>query len=79
MSKDTRLEDQMSKYGDRIKRLRNQKGLKLSELAERSGLSEGYISNVENGNKRPTETVVVRIARALGLGIEEELKQAQLD
>ena len=41
--------------GERIKRLRLQKGISLTELAEKAGVAKSYISSIErnlqNGSK----------------------------
>jgi transcriptional regulator with XRE-family HTH domain len=50
----------------RIKRLREERGWKQEELAERAGLSVGTIQNVEAGRGVSVETRA-RIAKALGV------------
>ena len=55
----------------RIKELRTAHGLTLKQLAERIGeqgvsISEGGISNVENGNKQASSRLLIAWARALG-------------
>lgn len=67
--------------GKRIRELRNQQGLTLDELAERSGVSRAMLSKIERGENNPTLVVAVKVAVALGLttaqliGVEER-KQA---
>jgi len=50
---------------EKMKRLRAEKELSLSQLATVSGLSKGYLSKIENGIKFPPVTTLHRIASAL--------------
>lgn len=44
--------------GERIKRLRLQKGISLTELAEKAGVAKSYISSIErNLQKNPYHSV----------------------
>ncbi|MFI5781522.1 helix-turn-helix domain-containing protein [Nocardia sp. NPDC051570] len=53
--------------GQRIGRLRRDRGLTLQQLAELSAVSVSMLSAVEHGDKAPTVVVLDRIARGLGL------------
>ena len=54
--------------GDKIRRLRKEKGLTLEGLAEASGSSKSYVWELENKNPpRPSAEKVERIAEALGV------------
>jgi transcriptional regulator with XRE-family HTH domain len=54
--------------GDKIRRLRKEKGFTLDRLAELTGSSKSYIWELENKNPpRPSAEKVVRIAEALGV------------
>ena len=52
--------------GERLKKLRNQKGLTLSALAEASALTKGFISQLEAGQTSPSLASLKRLATALG-------------
>lgn len=57
--------------GYKIKEVREAKNMTQEELAERSGVSRGTISALENGTSRATTTkTLMNIARALGVPIE---------
>ncbi len=47
-------ETEYQKIGRRIRALRLLKGVSQGELAERLGLSQTNLSNIENGKTRPT-------------------------
>ena len=53
--------------GKNIYRFRKNRGLTLSELAERAGISKSYLSNIErNINQNPSIQVMEKIALVLG-------------
>ena len=53
------------KLGDRIRFFRQQEKLSQEELSEKSGIGVVHISNIENGNTKPSVDVIVNIATAL--------------
>ena len=54
--------------GSAVRRIRELRGVGQEILAERSGLSQGYLSQIESGAWTGiTEDVLGRIARALGM------------
>jgi transcriptional regulator with XRE-family HTH domain len=59
----------MSRHGfaDSLKRLRAERGLSQSELAERAGLSQNGISQWEAGTREPSWSNVLALAAALGV------------
>ena len=55
------------KIGDKVRRARNQLGWTTKMLAEKTGLSQSYISEIENGHKSPSAKAVMRLAATLSL------------
>lgn len=55
-----------SPVGGQIRSRRQQQGLTLVALAERAGLSQPFLSQVENGRATPSMESLYRIATALG-------------
>ncbi len=54
----------------RLRGLRQQMGLSLTDLSERTGLTRAAISRLENGwNLNPTLETLYRYAEALGVGL----------
>lgn len=51
--------------GSRLRKLRKTKGLTLDVLAAEIGLTKGYLSKVETGQKVPPIATLARVARAL--------------
>ena len=67
-------------FGNRLKMLRMQKGLTQEELGERTDLSKGYISQLENDLSSPSMETFFDILEVLGCSprdfFEEEAEQA---
>lgn len=55
--------------GEEIRNLRKAKGLTLGDFAELTGLSIGFISQIERGQNRPSVTALFKISRALGVSV----------
>lgn len=53
--------------GERVRALREAKGLTQADIEERSGLLRCYTSRVENGHTVPSLETIEKIARALGV------------
>ena len=59
-------------YKNKIKKYRTQRGLTLKELAERSGISVGYLCHLEKGTRdNPSTEVMENIAIVLSKSIAE--------
>lgn len=63
------------KLGEAIALARSVKGWSLRELEKRTGVSNPYLSQIENGHiKDPSFFTVVKIAKALGLKLDRLAK-----
>ena len=60
--------------GDRVKRLRSERGWSLEALANASGVSRSMLSQIEREQANPTLAVTLRIARAFALTLGELLE-----
>lgn len=67
-----------SSMGERLAWARNQQGLILQQVSERSGLAIGYISQLEKGAKvNPTIDALARLGKALGVSVAFILGEVQ--
>jgi XRE family transcriptional regulator, regulator of sulfur utilization len=57
--------------GDNIRKQRNRSGLSQEKLAEKADLHPVYLSTVERGVKTISFDALVRIAKALGIGLSD--------
>lgn len=53
--------------GDVLRRLRHERGERLTDTARRAGVSPQYLSEVERGLKEPSSEMIAAIAGALGV------------
>ena len=61
-----------------IKQIRLQKNLTLRQLSSISGVSNGYISDLENGKEiNPTMAILRKLANALGVSVAELLSESK--
>ncbi|KQY98598.1 XRE family transcriptional regulator [Microbacterium sp. Root53] len=72
--------------GDRLRRMRRERGETLAEVARRAGISVQYLSEIERGRKEPSSEMVAAVLGALGgtlldltAGIAEDLRAAAPD
>ncbi|MEH7464049.1 helix-turn-helix domain-containing protein [Bacillus thuringiensis] len=57
--------------GERIKRLRLQRGISLTELAEKAGVAKSYISSIErNLQKNPSIQFLEKISNVLHVPVD---------
>ncbi len=55
--------------GTHLRRLRHERGERLSDTAERAGISPQYLSEIERGLKDPSSEMLAAVAGALGTGV----------
>jgi transcriptional regulator with XRE-family HTH domain len=53
-------------FGERLRELRLKRKLTQTEVAERSGLLQHHISQLENGVGMPTLATILKLAAAIG-------------
>jgi transcriptional regulator with XRE-family HTH domain len=71
-------QSQLSALGELIRSQRRLANLSLRELAERTNVSNPYLSQIERGMHEPSVRVLRSIARALNVSAETLLAQAGL-
>ncbi len=57
-----------------LKEKRKERNLTLVQLSEKTGISTTHINDIENNIKEPSISMMIRIAKALGVKIEELYK-----
>ncbi len=61
------LSADLVKVGERLRRLRKERGWNLEDLAERTNLSRAYLSRLENGERQPSLAALFHVAQAYGV------------
>ncbi|MFC4783948.1 helix-turn-helix domain-containing protein [Nocardioides sp. MAHUQ-72] len=57
--------------GPRLRRVREQRGLTLTEAAERTGISKSTLSRLENGQRRPSLELLLPLAQVYRVPIDD--------
>jgi transcriptional regulator with XRE-family HTH domain len=57
--------------GEQLRRLRHDRGERLSDTAERAGVSPQYLSEIERGLKEPSSEMIAAVAGALEVTLVE--------
>lgn len=60
-----------SELGNRIKKFRISQGFTLEKLAQKAGLTRGYLSKIERSKKAPPVSTLISIAKALKISMAE--------
>jgi transcriptional regulator with XRE-family HTH domain len=55
------------RFGRQVRELRQRTGLRQADVAAAAGISVNYLSEMENGQRNPTLTVMLGLAHALGV------------
>ncbi|NNU92428.1 helix-turn-helix transcriptional regulator [Geobacillus thermodenitrificans] len=64
-------------FGDYLRSLRKRKNLSIKELQELSGVSDAYISQIENGKKPiPSPKTLEKLYKHLDVSFEQLLEKA---
>jgi len=68
---DDDLGETLEAVGPRLRRLRRDRGTTLADLSERTGISVSTLSRLESGARRPTLELLLPLARAHGVSLDE--------
>ncbi|WP_106246525.1 helix-turn-helix domain-containing protein [Allonocardiopsis opalescens] len=65
------LADVLTAVGPRLRTLRRERGITLTGLSETTGISASTLSRLESGRRRPTLELLLPLARAHGVQLDE--------
>jgi transcriptional regulator with XRE-family HTH domain len=68
-------DDRRHMVGERLAKLREKKALTLRDLEEASGIGADAISKIENGHRKPRPSTLRKLARALGVEVEDFFRE----
>lgn len=60
-------------FGASLKKIRTKRGLTQERVAELTGISTNFVSELERGLKAPGLVVIVRLSKALDVSVHELL------
>lgn len=62
------------RLGQKLRRLREEKGVSQEELSKEAGLDRTYVGKIERGKKSPSLNTVEKLGDALGVEVWELFK-----
>jgi transcriptional regulator with XRE-family HTH domain len=62
----------MKRFGEKLRTLRQRRGISLRQLASELGFSaHGHIAQIERGERKPSADLVVKIARLFEVSTDQ--------
>ena len=68
------MANEAQKLGRNLKRIRKEKGISQGDIVRSLGMDRAFISNIENGKTNPTLATIAKLAKAVGVSIDELMK-----
>lgn len=68
------MTDSAKKLALNMKKIRARKQMSQGDICRELGVDRAYISTIESGRQNPTLATVEKIAKALGVSVDELLK-----
>ena len=65
------MKDIRKRFGERVRKLRHEKGLSQEELAFRAKIHRTYLGGIERGERNPALKNIASIAEALGVSLSK--------
>src|SRR5215218_6237230 len=65
------IPDVLAEVGPRLRRLRGRRGMTLTALAARTGISKSTLSRLESGQRKPSLYLLLPLAEAYQLPLDE--------
>jgi transcriptional regulator with XRE-family HTH domain len=70
-SESTQISSALELVGARLRKVREQRGVTLTEVAERSGISKSTLSRLENGQRRPSLELLLPLAQLYRVPLDD--------
>jgi transcriptional regulator with XRE-family HTH domain len=70
-------EDTIAKVGERIRHVRLARGLTVEKLAQKSGITKGFLSKIERGEKAPAISTLINLAKSLNVEVSRLLESGE--
>jgi transcriptional regulator with XRE-family HTH domain len=72
------MRQRVSEVGEFIRQQRERSAISLRKLAEKAGISNPYLSQIERGLRKPSAEILKAIARGLSISAESLYERAGL-
>jgi len=68
------MKEETKKLAENLKRIRTEKGISQGDIVKSTGIDKAMISNIENEKTNPTLSTIAKLAKAVGVSIDELLR-----
>ena len=68
------MSESSKKLAENMRKIRTRKKMSQGDICRALGVDRAYISNIESGKQNPTLSTIEKIAKALGVKIDELLQ-----
>ncbi len=66
--------ENLEDIGRNISQLRKSQKLSQEDLSRMAEIDRSYLSEIENGHKNPSVRTIIKISRALNVGVDDIIK-----
>lgn len=67
----TEEQDILSDFGNRLRKLRIEKGFSQEKFADLTQLDRTYVSGLERGKRTPSYLILLKIAKSLNISVKD--------
>ena len=67
----TEEQDILSDFGNRLRKLRIEKGFSQEKFADLTQLDRTYVSGLERGKRNPSCLILLKIAKSLNISVKD--------
>lgn len=67
----TEEQDILSDFGNRLRKLRIEKGFSQEKFADLTQLDRTYVSGLERGKRNPSYLILLKIAKSLNIFVKD--------
>lgn len=64
----------MQRFGEKLRTLREQRGITQKQLADELGFSQVYLANLELGKKKPNVELLLKLSVLFSVSVDEMIK-----
>mgnify|MGYP001371868871 CR=1 FL=1 len=68
------MSESSKKLAENMRKIRTRKKMSQGDICRALGVDRAYISNIESGKQNPTLATIEKIAKALGIKVNELLQ-----
>lgn len=69
------MENINTRFGKRVRKLRNQKKISQEKFANEIGIDRTYMTDIENGKRNVSLAIIEKIAKGFGVSVSELLNE----